>query len=379
MRLFWLELKKIFSIKILLLIGLVNFLLFFLLLNFDLEYFPNGHPSTEIVEIEKYLIPLYGEKIDDNEFQEIKSLYSDKVAEADALINESQIAKSAGITNYQEHFDKVQATLNSGDFDKDVTFGLTQEFLWEIGSWEYLIELYETREESLAVQVKTAKSSHVEHFKWMSENSLYSFYTDNVTSNFKSYKRNMAIIIFISVTMLMALTYLRDTRSKLVQLQYTSKYGRATYKVKWLAGMAASALLTLSLLILYMALYSTNGTSTHFELPLSSFGWYNHWYDMTFLNYILVSIFMIFLFSMLLAILTLAISTVVGNTIVLIGIQILVLFVMIMGVSNYLIRDIFNLWLPQALLPSATLAAIVFTAFTCVFIWKREMRRDLTN
>ncbi len=42
MRVLWNEMKKIFTWKTMLLLLLINSLLYFLIIEFDIEYFPNG-------------------------------------------------------------------------------------------------------------------------------------------------------------------------------------------------------------------------------------------------------------------------------------------------------------------------------------------------
>ncbi|MBM7578547.1 hypothetical protein [Jeotgalibacillus terrae] len=377
MRLFWFELKKIFSWKLILLLGIVNFLLFYLLLDSRLEYFPNGRPAKDLYAIEKQLIPLYGAQINEEEYQDIKRLYEERVRVADKIFASDPEAKELGISNYQ---DFRQIELNQGelaDYSSNLKFYEVKDILWELQAWESLIEGYESREESLEGDIAQTTGARQEVFQRLLENETYSFYSDVVTMDFKNYKTNLAIIVWISVAILLSLVYVRDTRAKLVPLQYTSKEGRATYKVKWWAGMTAATVLSVALTLFYMALYWTNGTQTHFGLPLSSFGWFTHWYDMTFLQYIVLSIGMIFFFSLLLSGLSLAISTMAPNTIVLIGVQIPVIFIMIAGVSRYLIHDMINVFRPQVLTPVATGVFLIATVLTVWLVWRREMKRNI--
>ena len=58
MKLFFYEVRKIFSWKLLLLILLVNVLLFKLLIEFDLEHFPNGRPAGDHFDIEQQIMPI---------------------------------------------------------------------------------------------------------------------------------------------------------------------------------------------------------------------------------------------------------------------------------------------------------------------------------
>ena len=60
MRILWNELKKILTWKILLLLVLVNSVLYFLLIEFYIEYFPNGRPAIDSYNIGIEMIDKYG-------------------------------------------------------------------------------------------------------------------------------------------------------------------------------------------------------------------------------------------------------------------------------------------------------------------------------
>lgn len=379
MQLFWLEFKKIFSWKLVLLLGVVNFLLFNLLVSFHLEHFPNGRPQTDIFAIEQKLIPLYGAEISDQELEEIKKLYEDRIKIVDELVANDPEAESLNIANYEDLVAYNNAQEGLSEYYDQLLYSEGDQILWELQAWESLIENYEYEEDSLKAQASQHTDAIKDYFQNRLDNQVYSFYSDVVTMNFKDYKTNLAIIIWINVAILLSLVYFRDTRAKQVPLQYSSRHGRKVYRTKWWASLSATAVIVGTLVAIYMALYWTNETASHLQLPLSSFGWFDHWYDMTFLQYMLLSIGLIVLFAFGIAVLSLALSTVAPNAVVLIGTQILLFFVMIAGVSNYLIRDMLSIWNSPLLTPLATSLFIVTTIVLAWVVWKREMRRDLIN
>lgn len=377
MRLFGMEMKKIFSWKLLLLIAVVNVLLFYLRLEFELEHFPNGRPATDLFRIEQQLIPEYGARIDENELLEIKALYADRVTAANAFFGKEDNAQVLGITGYKEFRAMDTADPELSAYYSDLMFESGQDFLWELQAWELLIENYEGQTRSLEAQIERADGARQQHYEQKLAENRFAFYSSTVLENFLNYKTYMAIIILISVAILMSPVFLQDYRAGMLPIQYTAKVGRGVYRAKWLAGVCSTAILALLLLAIYLGLYWTNGTASHSSVPLSSFGWYDYWYDMTFFQYIVLSVAAIFVVAMLLGVLSMAISTIVPNAIVLIGIQIVVLFIMIAGVTMYLIRDIIILYLPQMLVPAAYLVlfGIIFISFG--WIWRRELRKDI--
>lgn len=90
MKLFFYELRKIFSWKLLVLILLVNVILFKLLIEFDLDYFPNGRPTGDHFDIEQQIIPMFGAEWDDEELSEFQGMYEAEVAAADAYLAMTQ-------------------------------------------------------------------------------------------------------------------------------------------------------------------------------------------------------------------------------------------------------------------------------------------------
>lgn len=379
MRLFGLEMKKIFSWKLLLLTGVVNFLLFYTFLEFDLEYFPNGSGDTNLFEIEQQLIPAYGAEIDKNEFEEIKAMYVDRLDAADNYFKNDEQAQQLGITSYEEFRDISFDDPETGDYAERLMIQKSEDFLWELQAWGLLIENFGTEPASLEARAEQTTGSMQQHYQQQLWHEEFAFYSSVVLDNFYSYKTNMAIIILISVAMLMSPVFLRDTASGILPHQYTSKVGRRAYRIKWLAGISSTVILTIVLLALYMGLYWTNGTASHFGLSLSSFGWYEYWYDMTFLQYILLSVAAIFFVAILLGILSMAISTVVPNAVVLIGSQIVILFIMIAGVTMFLIRDIIIIYLPQIVVPIGYVFLFSAVATISWWIWRRELRRDIVQ
>src|SRR5690606_8517626 len=72
------ELKKIFSWKILLLLLLINTILYFLLIEFEIKYFPNGRPDLDLYRVGVEMVEKYGTRIDDHEFADFEKIYEEK-------------------------------------------------------------------------------------------------------------------------------------------------------------------------------------------------------------------------------------------------------------------------------------------------------------
>lgn len=378
MQLFWLEVKKIFSWKLIFLVILINILLYQVILGFDLKYFPNGRPAGDHFKIEQQIIPKYGAVMDEAEFLDFKATYERKVTEVEDYLANDPKAIEAGLDSYEAFRNYDYNNEKQSGYHDEIFFHSKEDFPWELQAYEWYIgEAFEHREDVLNSMIRDATGGQKERYEQFLEEGKFSSYTDVVTQNFQSYKTSMAIVIFFSIVILISPIFLRDVRAGVVPLQYTSKKGRGVYRTKWLAGLVSSVFITTVLLIFYMTLYSTNNTSSHFDLPLYSFGWTDYWYDITFLQYIIVSVLVIFVLSILLGVLTMAISSVVPNAIILIGVQIIVMFVMIAGVAGVLVKDLMNMRFAQIFVPSSIVLFCAGIILLMWFVWRKEGRKDI--
>ncbi|MGF9978011.1 hypothetical protein [Viridibacillus arvi] len=378
MQLFWLEMKKIFSWKLIFLVVLVNIIVYQLLLGFDIKYFPNGSPAGDLFKIEQQIIPKYGDEMDEAEFLDLQATYEKEVAKADAYLANDLKAVRLGLDSY-EKFVSARETDNEekNNYVSEITFNSTEDFPWELQAYKEFIDNFENRESDLNTLIQDSSGGQKKRYEQLLEEGKFGIYSDTVIDNFQTYKTSMAIVIFLSIVILISPIFLRDVSAGVVTLQYTSKKGRTVYRTKWLAGLVSSVLLTSVLLILYMTIYSTNETSSYFDLPLHAFNWVFNWYDLTFFQYIVVSVLIIFVLSVLLGVLTMAISTAISNTIELIAVQIVVIFVMIAGVAVVLVQMLMDMQLAQAFVPSVLAVFVVIVLFVMSSVWKRENRKDI--
>ncbi|MDX8290803.1 hypothetical protein SLL00_13410 [Metabacillus indicus] len=372
------EMKKIFSWKIITLLLFANVILYFLLFEFHIQYFPNGRPATNHFIIEQQFIPKYGPDVNEREFADFVEQYEKKVKDADTYLQNDPKAKAAGLSSFEAFKNARDDNQKQMDYRDLVFFDRNEDLFWELQAMEYTIEeSYKYRTASLESNIEGTTGALKKHIEELLRDEKYSFYTSTVLDNFVNVKKNMAIILFISTAILLSPIFLRDKLTALELLQYSSKKGRRIYKTKWLAGLASSVLLTTFLLVVYLTIYAANQTSSHFDLPLYAMNNLYSWYDLTFWQYIILSVLAIFLVSILLGILTMTISTIVSHTIGLIGVQIVTVFVMIAVVTRFLIGEIVSLIHPIWFVPLGYSLFLVGVIVFMLTIRKREMKRDI--
>lgn len=377
MQLFWMEVKKVFSWKILALIFFVNVLLYLLLFEFHIEYFPNGRPAGDFFKIEQQMIDKYGIGMNEEEYQDFVLEYEREIEKANEYLQNDPQSVALGLTTYELFRNRDHNDPKKNDYGNLVMHDRKENLFWELQARESLIEYYDHRIVSLKASIEGESGVLQQRFEQLLREEKYGVYSNVVPDNFIEIKRSMTIIVFISIAILISPIYLRDQLTSIVPLQYSSKRGRVLYRTKWLAGLVSTALTTILLLTFYLSLYATNDTSNYFDVPMYTFVTGSYWYDITLFQYIALSVAAIFVVAMLLGILTMAISTLVRNTIVLVGIQIVVMFGMIAGASTFMVADIISIWHPKWLVPTCYILLSVFISILARFVWRRELRRDV--
>ena len=377
MSIFLNEIKKIFSWKTILLIVVINILLFKMLIEFDIKHFPNGRPFGDMFKIEQEIIQIYGSDVSEDEIKDFEQRYERKKTEANAFLENDSAAEALNIRTIEDVQDLDNSTDEQKAYHDMLYFEKGTDLVWEIQSYASYLELYKYREES-------TKSS----FSWLSEpakqvvqkrinEDKYSFYSDFTLKNFKTYITSVAVTIFISITLLLATLFIGDKRAVVIPLQYTSKKGRKLFGIKWLAGLTSAVLVTAVLTTIYMGLYSTNNTSSHFDLPLYAFDNVGYWYDLTFFQYIIIVISLMVFLSIILGGMVMAVSNIVPNRIALIVSIVVILFCMIAGGAYVVIGMLFQIMLPEFLIPIVVIVFVILTIGLTLFTWKREMKRDI--
>jgi hypothetical protein len=377
MKLFFYEVRKILSWKLLLLILLVNVLLFKLLIEFDLKYFPNGRPAGDHFDIEQQIIPLFGAEWDETELLELQAMYEKEMSDADAYLAKDPEAVALSMDSYEKFKNYDYVNEQQEAYHNKIVFDSDEDFPWRLQTYDWYLTQRQYREDAIIAYMNYASEGQKKRLQQLLDEERFAVYSEVVPSNFKTYKTSIAIAIFVSIAILISPIFIRDKIANVVPLQYSSAKGRKLYRTKWLAGLFSGTLLTAILLLFYMALYGTNDTKSHFDLPLTSFSWNYYWYDITFWQYIILSVTVIFALSVVLTILIMAISSVVPNRIVLIGVQIVVLFVMIAVGTTYVVRNVIDLNYAQLFVPSLVGGFTLFTGLFMWAVWKRELKRDI--
>lgn len=375
MRIIWNEMKKILTWRMMVFLLLVNAVLYFLLISFDIEYFPNGRPALDGYRLGIEMIEDYGVQMDEEEMLDFRRQYESRKVEADEYLQAHPEFAAGGLDDY----DKLRhADLNNEEQQKLLDLVMHEQqidLFWELQERSRLIDFHDMKE-MIGFEANSAQQNR---FDELFAEGKYQAYPENVIQNFKDFIVHVGITILFSVVLLISPVILKDRTRRLLDLQYTAKVGRSLYRTKLLAGILSTGLIITVLLAVYLSLYAQNGTSPYFGLGVNAFIGNLDWYDPTFLQYIWLCILAIYVIGLIFTMLAMTVSSVVPNFVTLIGIQIPLIFVMLLIGFNILLGDIISVHFPQWLVPGLYgLLSIVSTGLL-IYLMKREKVKDISE
>lgn len=380
MRILWNEIKKILNWRILLLLLLMNLVVFFLFIEFHLTHFPNGRPELDSYNIGVEMVNTYGTTMDEGDFLDFKKTYKAQVKEADHYIQSRKEFQDVGIHSYEDfrnRFRNQDGNEEQMALADRVMFEEEVDLFWELLEREALSESHDQREEELARERDNANAKQKVRLDELKKAGNYQAYPGVALRNYNSFIGNVAIAIILSVALVISPVFIKDRSNGLLHLQYTTKKGRNLYKLKVVAAFISILIVTSALLIVYFGLYSLNNIAMFFKVPMYMFIGDYYWYDLTFFEYIILTVLAVYILGSVFSLLAMSISNVSPNYISLIGIQIPLIVVMISYGLPYLIAHIINIRMPQWLIPTAYSVMVVISVTFIVFIWKREKTRDI--
>ncbi|MBN8191832.1 hypothetical protein JI667_06675 [Bacillus sp. NTK074B] len=371
MNIVWMEIKKIFNWKILLVLMFINVVLYYFLIHFHIEVFPNGRPALDSYRIGSEMVDEYGPSMNESERSDFRERYKVEVQKADEFIQTREDFKEAGIQSYAD-FKEYHGKLHDKIFFEEGV-----NLFWELQVRESLLEFQRNQEMMMKNKFSMANASQKKQLRSLQESRQVNLYPEVSLTNMEEIFRGIATVVLISVVLVVSPVFLSDKNKRMPELQYTTKTGRHVFRRKMAAGMLSAFIVMTVLLGVYLSLYSLNDPSAFFDIPINSFIGSHYWYDMTFIQYIVLSIIAIYVVGFILSVVSLAISNLVPNFISLIGVQVpLILALLIFGLK-YMISLIVSLWLPVWLVPVLYGIFTVLAVLIARWLWLREKKVDI--
>jgi len=291
------EMKKIWNIKILLVVALLCTLFYWLFMSFYIDSFPNGHSTTEEVEYSTELVKRYGLALEENEYTGfIKETRQKLISEMEMYIKSNPVFADAGIYSYED-YEKVYEKEELTEAENKAVWTLLGEECDYVRFRMQAINLIESRykdfPKSLESCISESKNQkEIDRLTSVLTTKEYTNIMDGyVYENTVNYVYYLAIMTILAVLVLVSPLIVTDRSRNVHLLQYTSKYGRKIYKKQLLAVILSAFILTTVLIIIFGAVYGKIGTWIFWNSGLTSFLNFSvFWFDITYGQYTVIYI-----------------------------------------------------------------------------------------
>lgn len=378
------EIKKIFNLKMLSLFFIGSIIFYQMFIAFDIDVFPNGRPTLDNYNIMVQMIKDYGNEMNKSEFDHFKNIYKEKLAQADEFLSNNKDFNGVGVYSYEDYLkeEDIKQGERNEEFNDVMWKYLEKEegtIFWELQEFDRLISEYNGREDYYKTNFgdNTKYEDRINEIIDNKDNeSIFSWV---VFENYNNLIRNLGICIIIGITFMLTPLFLQDKKNKIDYIQYSSKHGRKLFNSKLVAGCISALIITTIEVTAFLILYRANNTSMFFSSNISSLFNNIFWFDITFIQYIILTIVCIYIISLITAFLSMFISSKVNSYILGIGIQVPTLFILCSLTKGYLVNNLFVIYMPKYLVLFTYLILIIMVVATITISHKKEGIRDIKN
>lgn len=265
------ELKKIWRLKILLIIAVMGLLFGFLFLEFPLNYFPNGHPMEEQYQLMQDWTEEYGVEMGREEY-------------GDAL---QKLKNELGVTDEEADGSALISYVPEEDI-----------YLQQVASALYEYELrYQKLEDGLGENLYSpAEQTRIKDI--IQNEKRDGILPYEVMGNAMEYWRWCSVFILLSVMVLVAPNITKDFLTGVRKLQYVSKCGRRVLKIQFFATVLSAMGIAALEVFIFALFYARLGVWEFWDNPINSFFFGDiYWFDLSFGQYLLVILLLIALFT----------------------------------------------------------------------------------
>lgn len=347
------ELRKIFNLKSILILLIITGIMYKLYIIHQ-----SGVIDSRNIIKNMFIdmIDKYGYTMDENEYKEFKGDYNDKVLVANEYIKKDKELSELGINTYDEFYkiarnngeekyqnEKLRELYWDYRYNEEIpVFGELDQMENVIIVYEYIVleelpegtDIYEDDRETEKMKNRKEEIKKSKDIQSLMPYTIFEAYE----LQFKW----VVVLILISIILLISPIYLTDKKDSMVNLQYTSKTGRNLFKYKIWSSLIVGVLIASLQLILFFSFYKYQNVDIFLNCKIS--GFFNtpikSWYDLTFGNYIVVTIICVYILSIVMSLISLFISSKVNSYMSLVGTQVVLLFVINRVLLQFLIYKV---------------------------------------
>ncbi|MFT4146228.1 MAG: hypothetical protein QM644_17395 [Mobilitalea sp.] len=301
MRIILYEMKKIWNIKLLLVITVLCALYYFMFLEFNIKHFPNGHPVTEELNFSIQMLEQSGLTMEEDEFSDfILSTREKLITEAETYIKNIPIFSEAEIYTYED-YKKIHEKSNQSELETTAIWTLLGEecdfVRFKLEALSNIEDRYHNYPEYLLNKLisETTDEKELDRLMEIQESEEYRNIMDGwVFENTVTYAVYLAVLTILAVLVLISPLIVTDHTKNVHLLQYTSKQGRAVFNNQFIAAMISAFLLTTVFILIFGAIYSSNSTWIFWNSGLTSFLNTTFLVNITYGQYIIISVALLY-------------------------------------------------------------------------------------
>lgn len=384
------EIKKIFNLTNIIVVIVASFLIWNLFIYFEIEHFPNGKPATPHYNHAVTMLNKYGTSMDEKEFEDYKNIREEKYKEAGNYLLNNKEAASLGISNYDEFREAIEKGDSSKERDNriwelhsKIYFEDNISAFWDLESMDYEIDRYEDKESWVGLDPQNMSKKQIERQREVVDSEqANSPLNDVILKNYNDLILGVTSLILISVAIMISPIFSSDNRNKVNYLQYSSKTGRKLFKKKIISGLISTALIVTAQLVVFFVIYKSNNTLMFWDCSINSvFSGVLSWFDLTFGQYIILSVAIIYIVALAYSAIAMFVSSKVINYIALIGTQLPILFCISPVLSD--IMDIMALgtsvYVPKYTLPVFLTVIVLIDVCLMTMANRKESNQDIKN
>ena len=384
------ELKKIFNIKSLLVLLVIGFIIYDMFIRFNIEVFPNGRPAGDIYDIAKEFIEDEGinsSEVGSDYFLNLKEKYD---AEANNYLLNNPVAKELGISTYEElkeasdikaKDDPNENDIKAGELNSDIMFEEEVDAFWKLQAINLIIFKYDNYSK---IDRELSEKQNKRISEIISSKSYRDVLPYGILENYNGFIFNSAALVVISVIFLLAPIFTKDKHRNLEQIQYTTKRGRKLYKDKIITSLIASSIIVTMELGGLFLLYLTRKNTVEMFYNSNINSWLGrgfYWFDLTFKEYIFITIGLIYIFALCLSLFIAFTSRKCSRYITLIGLSLLITIVLFKLVTMEML--VFGglgwIYKPKLLVIGFLIIMVILGILLIIIQSKNEKKRSILN
>ena len=354
------ELKKIWTLKIIGIIVAISVVFFLLFMRTWVTQYPRG-TWFSTVDWAHHLTELYGATLEREDFYEFLRYREALVAELDAAIATNAVFAYAGISNYAEYeafvydFSMRHESLTAEERNLlyavlDQWFTVDGQLIWEgairidrmtipshhrlglafsgLQSFDLIIAMYTSgvlRESGMAQidmimqpSINIADGTIIQRHNQRQirrleeirdSGELASIIDGEVVHYTAEYGARLAMLVILATLILVAPLIVTDRASKVHWLQYASRQGRGIFARQFAAVLISAVGIATIFIAIFAGVFSVNGTWVFWNSGINSFmGIRYYWLSITYGQYVLLMVGIIYLLSLAAAAFTFVLS-----------------------------------------------------------------------